>query len=75
MIFLSGFTDSAVFVVLGIYFAINLIILLVLKQILGKHIKVSSKTGYWAILVLLSIIVTFLLLSLVTTITGKGLLE
>jgi hypothetical protein len=75
MILLSGLTNSAVFVIFGIYFTVNLIALLVLRKLLRNYIKINNNILYWSVLIFLSTIVTFLLLGFITTITGKGLLE
>ena len=75
MLILSGFTDSAIFAISGLYFVINLIVLLILKPLIGNHIRIGNKVLHLTVLILLSIIITFLLLGLITTITRKGLLE
>ena len=75
MTLLSGFTNSGIFVIFGLYLIINTIILLILKATIGNWIRVNNKILYWIVLFLLSIIVTFSLLNLVTSITGRGLLE
>lgn len=69
---LSGFTNSVIF---GIYVGICAIVLLVLKKTIGNLLNITNRIGYWLVLILLSIIMTPLLLILITTITGKGLLE
>ncbi|RYU92705.1 hypothetical protein [Emticicia agri] len=72
---LTGFTDSAVFVILGFYLLINAGVLWVLNRLIGNKITIRSKGVYWLVMIVLSIITTFLLLNLITTFTGKDLLE